>query len=236
MKYPIIIIFILFISPCFASQENPDNNFTGEAKIDLVNNYYWRGEYFYPEGIPAFQPSLNIGFKEPAISLNIWSSLPFKKRAELKNDRDELEFTINYDLIDHDNFGLSLGFVSYIFFVGDFWHTEELYVSACYDIWNGFGLYAQAFLDVDAYKGIYFNFGPSYSKQLTEDLNWDSKILLSFTKYSGLGFSFIETGFSSSLAYQFSKIFSLGTGLMWNYNIEDQKNQYAVNLSLAAGW
>ncbi len=232
----IVTIFLLSVGLCFAQEKNEESNFTGEAKLDLVNNYYWRGVYLYPEGVPALQPSLTVGFNKPAISLNIWSSLPLRKRAELKDLRDELDLTLNYDLIDRDNFGVSVGFVSYIFFVGEFWHSEELYISVWHDIWNGFGIYAQAFFDVDAYKGIYFNFGPSYNKQLTKKLNWDSKILLSFVKYSGTGFSFIETGLASSLAYQINQIFSLGGGLLWNYNAEDKSNQYVVNLALAAGW
>jgi hypothetical protein len=92
------------------------------------------------------------------------------------------------------------------------------------------------FIDLDAYRGIYFNFGPSYSNKLTEKLNWESKILLSFTKYSGFGISFLETGIASSLSYQVTKAISLGTDLLWNYNIEGSKNQYALRISLATAW
>jgi hypothetical protein len=238
-----IIILILFAATyfvnmaiCFASEESPSSNFTGEAKVDFVNNYYWRGAYFYPEGVPAIQPNLNIGFKDPGISLNIFSSLPLTKRPELKDCRDELELILNYDLVDKDNFGISTGFISYILFAGDFWHSEEIYLSGWRSIWKGLGVYAGVFIDLDAYKGIYFNFGPSYSSELTEKLNWESKILLSFTKYSGFGFSLIETGFASSLVYQMTKTLSLGTDLLWNYNIEEAKNQYALRISVATAW
>lgn len=234
----LFLIFLLLGAGALQAQEddNTKSNFTGEAKTDFVNSYYWRGYYVYPEGVPAFQPSLTLGFNEPAISLNIWSSLPFKKRSELKDVRDELDLTINYDLVDEDNFGLSLGFVSYLFFVGEFWNTEELYVSSWYDIHNGLGLYAAAYIDVDFYKGLYFNFGPYYDHRLTEDLSLSSKILLSFTKYKGLDFSFIETGFNTSLVYKLTDLYALSAGVLWNYNIEEKNNQYAVNASFTMSW
>lgn len=201
-----------------------------------MNNYYWRGAYLYPEGIPAFQPSLTLGFNDPALSLNIWSSLPLKQRTELKDVRDELDLTLNYDLISRDDLTLSFGLVSYIYFMGEFSHSEELYVSFWYDIWNGLGAYAQTYIDVNASKGVYFSFGPSYTKDLADKLNLDAKLIFSFTKYHEQSFAVVETGFKTTLAYQMTDVFSLSGGLCWNYNFDADNNQYAVILGVAAAW
>lgn len=238
MKYPKFFVLLLTLAStiCFAQEETEQSNFIGEAKLEFVNNYYWRGAYEYPEGVPAFQPAVTLGFNDPSISVNIWSSLPLKQRTELKDDRDELDITLNYDLINQDEFTLSLGFVSYLFFIGEFWHSEEFYISAWHNVWNDFSVYAQAYIDVDAYKGLYFNFGPSYSRALSDKLSLDAKVLISFTKYDEQSFGFIETGILASLSYDLTKILSCAGGLLWNYNIESKNNQYAINLSLVAEW
>ncbi len=233
----VVLAFVVFSGLAFAQeQEGAESNFTGEAKAEFVNNYYWRGAYLYPEGVPAFQPSLTLGLNDPALSLNIWSSLPLKQRTELKDVRDELDLTLNYDLIDEDDMSLSLGFISYIYFVGEFWHSEELYADFWYDVWNGLGFFAQTYIDVDAYKGIYLSFGPSYTNDLTEKLNLDTRVIFSFTKYDGASFAVVETGMLAALTYQMNDVLSMIGGLRWNYNIDAENNQYAFNLAIAASW
>lgn len=235
-KFFLSLIFILVASTLYAEQEKAPKLFSVSSNLTFVNSYYWRGDYFYPEGVSAFQPEATLTYEKIPVSLNIWSSIPLKKRQELALLKDELDLQFSGDINLTEQLTLTLGFELYAFpFASVFSHTEEFYAIFFYELPRGFALEWDAYIDVDQLKGPYLAFIPMYKTAIIKGLDLTLQVLFGYTNYSVSAPKFVELGFKTSFAWQFSDYVSLNTSVLYNYNYSASKSLYAVSLGLGVG-
>ena len=208
----------------------------GDASLSVYNNYYFRGAYVF-ENAANLQPSFTVGWDDPAISLNVWSAVPMIDRGELRDVRDEVDLTVNYDLPLTDSLGLSIGVIVYMNPDAEpFFHTEEIYLSAAYDLGLGFSVGGGVYADVDALLGVYASAGVGYSLELVKGLTLDIGTMFSVTGYKDTGFGFVESGGTAGLTYAISDEVSLGIAGLGNYNVDAALGHYAFNGTMGYAW
>ncbi len=229
--------FILTIaSTLYAEEEEAPKLFSASSNLTFVSSYYWRGDYAFPEGVPAFQPEATLTYEKIPLSFNIWSSIPLKKREELADVKDELDFQLSGDINLTEKLTLTLGFECYSYpFAPEFAHTEELYSIFYYELPYGFALEWDAYVDVNQLKGLYFAFLPAYQTSIAEEVNLTFQALFGYTNYSVSSPKFVELGFKTSVAWQFSKYASLNASILYNYNYSAAQNLYAGSIGLGLG-
>lgn len=239
MRKKILIVLTLFLLSAGLTAQAIDSevkHFGVSSLFTVVNNYYWRGDYFYPEGIPAFQPEATLTYEKIPLSLNVWTSFPLTRRSEVADIKDELDLEFSGDIIVNEAMTLTLGLEVYTFpFASVFSHTEELYTVFYWELPYGFGLDLEAYVDVNELKGLYIVFSPLYQLPLREGLDLEFKMLLGYSNYSSVGPRFKELGLRTSLSWQFSKYFSLNTAALYNFNYSASQHLYAVELGLGMG-
>jgi len=232
----LIILGLLLLTLSLFAEEEAQRKFSFDSKATFVNNYYWRGSYLYPEGVPAFQPEATITYNKVPVYFNIWSSVPLKKRAELESVKDELDFALSGDISITEKLTLTVGIQEYAYpFTPIFSHSEELYGILFYELPQGFGLELDTYVSVnDPWygRGIYLGFYPTYQTALNEELDLKLQMLLGYTNYTLLKPQFKELGLRSQLNWQFSKHFYLTATLIYDYNYSAAKNLYAASLGL----
>ena len=208
----------------------------GDASLNVYNNYYFRGAYVF-ENQANLQPSFTVGWDDPGISLNVWSAMPLVDRRELRDVRDEVDLTLNYDLSLTDALGLSMGVIVYMNPDAEpFFNTEELYLLAAYDLGAGFSVSGGVYGDVNALLGVYATVGAGYSLSIAEPLTLDAGVMLSVMGYKESDFGFVESGATLALTYALTKEVSVvGAGLM-NYNVDASELQYALNAGMGYAW
>ncbi|MBN1114167.1 MAG: hypothetical protein JXA66_02385 [Oligoflexia bacterium] len=232
MKYFLFVVSCLFIMSVKAEAVE----FTGSGSLEVSNNYYFRGDYLFNEGTASLFPSVTVGTVDPAVSLNVWAAVPVSKRSVglTAANKDEIDVTLSAAFEPMEKLSVSAGFILYTLPAADpFFHTEEIFGAASYGIGAGLSAGTGVYIDLDSLKGIYWTLGPSYTMPLMEKLDFNSAIMLSFSKYSGTDFAFIETGFSAGLAYNILENASLSAGTLYNYNIDLSKHLYAVKLAFS---
>ena len=238
IKKIFLILIVLFLtSGAYAEEvEGKKKQFSFNSIFTVINNYYWRGEYLYPEGVPSFQPEATLTYEKVPVSLNIWSSIPLRKRAQLSDVKDELDIQFSGDISISKKLTLTLGLEEYTYpFATMFSHTEELYAVFSYELPHGFGLEFDSYVDVNDLKGIYLGFFPFYQTSIHKDLDLKLQMLLSYANYSVSKPQFRELGFRAQLAWQLSDYISLNTAALYNYNYSAGKNLYAVCMGLGFG-
>ena len=230
------IVFVASSSLLYAEDEKAPKSFSASSNLTFVNNYYWRGEYGYPDGVPAFQPEATLTYEKLPLSLNIWSSIPLKKRKELAVVKDELDLQLSGDINLTKSLTLTLGFELYAYpFASVFSHTEELYAVFLYELPRGFALEWDAYVGVNPLRGVYLAFLPTYQTSIAEELNLKFQMLLGYTNNNLSSPKFVELGFKTGLSWQFSEYASLDASLLYNYNYSASKNLYAASLGLGFG-
>jgi len=155
----------------------------------------------------------------------------------MRDVRDEVDLTVNYDLAVGDNFGISMGLIVYMNPDAEpFFHTEELYLSAAYDLGLGFSVGGGVYGDLNAFLGIYATAGVGYSLELAKGLTLDIGTMASMTAYKDAGFAFVESGGTVGMTYAVSDEVSLGIAGLGNYNVDAGEGHYAANVSMGYAW
>lgn len=229
-------VLFLIVSTLCAEEEKKQKLFSASSNLTFVNNYYWRGDYYYPEGVPAFQPEVTLTYEKVPLSVNIWSSIPLKKNQEIETIKGELDLQVNSDFNLTQNLILTLGMELYTYpFASVFSHTEELYAVFFYELSSGFGLEWDAYVDVDQLRGIYLFFSPTYQTAVAEGFDLKFQMLCGYTNYRVSSPKFAELGLKTTFSWQFSEYTSLIASLLYNYNYSASKNLYAGSLGLGVG-
>ena len=218
-----------------ASAEEPQALFSASSNLTFVNNYYFRGEYLFPDGVPAFQPDLTITFNKIPLSFGTWWSVPLKKRAELQDVKDEVDFYLSTEIGITENLSTTVGVTTYLYPFGESPHTEEIYFTLLYELPYGFAMEGQCYIDIKELKGVYFSFLPTYSTSIKEGMDLKFQTVFSYTNYKGLGAQMPEIGFKAAYAWQFSDYMSLNSSVLYNYNYSLAQHLYAVSLGLGFG-
>lgn len=230
-----ICILLSFSTINLSSQEIIEEKKAISATLDLevYNNYYWRGDYFYADGVPAFQPYLTLSSNYVPIVFGLWYSTPLNKREEMSLVKDELEIVLSSEIDITDSFKITPGILAYLgTWAQDYKNTEELYLILHYTFGSGFGMATSFYFDVDAYKGVYFNLGPTHLLKFNDNLELKTAIILGFSKYKETSFSFIEAGVVSRMYYYLADELSLIPSILYNYNPDTGRNCYALSIGL----
>lgn len=243
MKYPtitcasLVLIAALFSFNAGAGpQEEGEGKpkLTGEVLAALVNNYYWRGAYLYPENVPAFQPEATLGYW--IFNLNVWNSTPLRLRDDLKDVRDEVDLTLSATF-EADSLSLEVGFIEYLMTASDpLWHTEELAVIPTYQITDEFSLSLSIYGDVSEMKGVFMSLSPTYERQLHERVTVSASLLLSCQTYRGAPLAFVELGVTGELDVTIVEGFYFAFGMLFNYNVDRNQFLYFFRPALAYAW
>ena len=229
------LIFVT-LSSLYAEEEKAPKLFSASSNLTFVNNYYWRGEYAYPDGVPAFQPEATLTYEKVPLSLNICGSIPLKKRKELEAVKEEIDLQLSGDINLTEKLTLTLGFELYAYpFASIFSHTEELYAVFFYELPRGFALEWDAYVDIDQVRGLYLSFLPAYQTSIAEGLDLKFQAIFSYYNSSLFSPRFVELGLKTNLAWQFNDYASLNTSVLYNYNYSAAKNLYVVSLGLGLG-
>jgi len=235
--FKIFVTATLLASAAYAAPSDielpSDRPLKTELTLEVVNNYLWRGDYAYADGIPAFQPSITLGSDLFPVAASLWFSTPLRKSSEFTYIRNELQLDIYGDINVTDSFTITPGIAAYLGPWSDgFRNTEELYLIFSYELESGFGFESSFYFDVDAVEGVYFNLGPTFSKELNSYLVFESGIFFGFTKYNNAEFSMIETGVDLKASFVLSDYVSLPITVIYNYNGEISRHCYAVGTGL----
>jgi len=229
-------VLIALISTLHAEEEKTPKLFSASSLLTFVNNYYWRGAYAYPDGVPAFQPEATLTYEKVPISVNLWSSIPLRNKKQLEAVKDEVDLQVSGDINLSEKLKLTLGGELYTYpFASVFSYTEELYAVAVYELPSGFSLEWDAYVDLNQLKGLYLFFSPAYQVSVAEGLDLKFQTLFGYTNYRVYTPRFVELGLKTTFSWQFSKCASLNTSILYNYNYSASQNLYAVSLGLGFG-
>jgi hypothetical protein len=242
IKILILMLTFLFAltlatSAAYATPPNQDmpekRTLTSEVSLELVNNYLWRGDYVYADGVPAFQPSITLASDRFPLAVSAWFSTPLKKKPEFASLINEIQLDVYSEINITDSLALTLGINGYLGpWTDDYQNSEEIYLLLAYTLGSGFGFQSCFYFDVDAYEGLYFNLGPTFSKEMNSYLTLEGAIVFGFTKYNNAEFSFIESGVNAKTIFSLSDHVSLPVTLVYNYNSELGKHCYAVGTGI----
>jgi hypothetical protein len=231
--FTLLFALTLTASTVYATPPNQDmpeeRMLKSEISLEVVNNYLWRGDYVYADGVPAFQPSITLASDRFPLAASIWFSTPLRKKPEFASLINEIQLDLYSEINVTDNFTITPGINGYLGpWTDGYRNSEEIYLLFAYTLESGFGFQSCFYFDVDASEGLYFNLGPTLSKEINSYLTLESAIVFGFTKYNHADFSFIESGVNLKTIFSLSDHVSVPVTLVYNYNSEIGKHCYAV--------
>jgi hypothetical protein len=215
---------------------------TGSAAMSILNRYIFRG-YELSSGSAVFQPSLTINYA--GFSASLWSNIDSNQHQTQSfapvvtsrghNNYNETDLTLNYTF-NIDKLALTGGFVYYGTEYAP--ETEELYVSATYDMIAHPTL--AIYRDINHYPGTYFNLSFSQSipvyKEVTLDLGasvgyeagsanyWNTYVPnMGYIggKYSAFHDGMLKAGFTIPV----TKLFSIQPVVQYWFPLSDDANK-----------
>ncbi|MFT7625020.1 MAG: hypothetical protein ACI9WU_004211 [Myxococcota bacterium] len=211
--------------------QTSESRLSGSVDLTFANSYYFRGVNVFDD-VFNLQPSATLGYQPTdlvAASLNVWAAVPFAQRKVLKPVRDEIDVTLDVTLTPLDGLSVSAGFILYTVAAADpFFHTEEIYVAASYDLPAGFAVGAGIYGDVNEFEGIYFKVGPSWSIDLIENLRFSTELFYGGAKYAGADFASVELGATGGFSADIGGGVSSSLSAIYNRGLDAETDVYAV--------
>lgn len=213
-----LMVFLMSSINALAEDEGP----TLSADLGAFSKYIWRGFELNNDSI-VIQPSATLGYK--GFSLNGWANIDTDSDAD--NSWTETDFTLSYD-IGIGPVSLGGGYIYYS--LTDAADTQELYLSAGYDILLAPTL--TIYRDIDAFPGYYINFGLSHSIGITEEISLD--LSGGFGYYISYDDSVVEAGtdkryngpqdglLSAGLTIPINEYLTVSPGVSYSFALSDK--------------
>ncbi|MCC7383340.1 MAG: hypothetical protein IT384_16000 [Deltaproteobacteria bacterium] len=209
---------------------------TGSVGAQLFSSYYFRGADIF-DGRPNVQPSASLGWTDPAITLGVWAAVPLARRSQLKNVRDEIDVTLNWDLPILDLATISAGGILYLNPAAEpFFNTEEVYLLARAPLGAGFAARAGVYADLDALRGVYATFGPGYVLETLAPLKVEAWLMAGLSKYRGHPTSLLELGATVSVTYEAGHGVLPTVSSIASWNAFAQEMRYAMSAGGSVTW
>ncbi|OGW37155.1 MAG: hypothetical protein A2Y97_01100 [Nitrospirae bacterium RBG_13_39_12] len=162
-RFVFLVILIIF-SASAVNLYAGEQNVSGSVSVDVMSNYVWRGQKLSNSWV--VQPSVSINYG--SFSSNIWANYDTDSMIDEGDGHGEItetDITANYNF-SFDKLTIGIGYIYYA--LNSASDTQEIYVSASYDILPHPSL--TFYYDYDEGKGTFIVASIKHSFDLAKDI------------------------------------------------------------------
>ena len=162
-RFVFLVILIIF-SASAVNLYAGEQNVSGSISVDVMSNYVWRGQKLSNSWV--VQPSVSINYG--SFSSNIWANYDTDSMIDEGDGHGEItetDITANYNF-SFDKLTIGIGYIYYA--LNSASDTQEIYVSASYDILPHPSL--TFYYDYDEGKGTFIVASIKHSFDLAKDI------------------------------------------------------------------